>query len=192
MSEDVLEFLKEENINSYAIVGHSMGGSVAIQLAVMRPDLVGNLIVGEGNVTSGGGGLVRNIVAHDEAEFVGIVFPDMERDIFESAKSRDLIGVRRNNVWKYVSALGLYRNARALHNVPDTMLDDFLALRMKRSFIYGEKTLPKTFEDVGPDTPWPERLRANGVGVEVVPGAGHGQMFDNLGGFVDILARIAF
>lgn len=32
MSEDVLEFLKEENIDSYAIVGHSMGGYVALDL----------------------------------------------------------------------------------------------------------------------------------------------------------------
>lgn len=173
------------------VVGHSMGGSVAIQLAMTRPDLVGNLIVGEGNVTAGGGGLVKQIIAHDEAAFVADIYPQMQADMFESARNGDTIGIRRNNVWKHISAKGLYRNAQALHDVPDTMLDDFLALPMKRTFIYGEKSYPDTPDVVGPDTPSPDLLRSQGIGVEVVPGAGHGQMFDNLSGFVDILAKTA-
>ena len=73
------------------VMGHSMGGSVAIQLAITRPDLVGNLIVGEGNVTSGGGGLVRQIVAHDEAEFVGSAFPKMQAEIFYGTFCEQLV-----------------------------------------------------------------------------------------------------
>ncbi|SDD84156.1 alpha/beta fold hydrolase [Ruegeria marina] len=174
------------------VMGHSMGGSVAIHLATTRPDLVGNLIVGEGNVTAGGGGLVRQIVAHDEAAFVEKAFPKMQAEIFARARDGDVIGIRRNNVWKHISAMGLYRNAQALNNVPDSMLDHLMALPMKRTFVYGEKTLPAASDAVGPDTPLPELLRANGVNVEVVPGAGHGQMFDNLDGFVDMLAKVAF
>lgn len=174
------------------VFGHSMGGSVAIQLAMTRPDLVGNLIVGEGNVTSGGGSLVKQIVAHDEEAFVEDVFPRMQSDLFQSARNGETIGIRRNNVWKHISAKGLYRNAQALNNVPDRMLDDFLTLPMKRTFVYGENSYPDTPNAIGPDTPSPDLLRSHGVGIEVVPGAGHGQMFDNLGGFVDILAKAAF
>ncbi|MCD9150115.1 alpha/beta hydrolase [Pseudophaeobacter flagellatus] len=174
------------------IMGHSMGGSVAIQLAITRPDLVGNLIVGEGNVTSGGGGLVRQILAHDEAEFIESAFPKMQSKIFTSARDGEAIGIRRNNVWQNASALGLYRNARALSGVQDSMLDDFLALPMKRTFVYGEKTFPTTLDTVGPDTPSPDLLREKDVGIAIIPGAGHGQMFDNLNGFVDILAKVAF
>jgi pimeloyl-ACP methyl ester carboxylesterase len=88
--------------------------------------------------------------------------------------------------------LGLYRNAFALGNVEDSMLAAFLALPAKRTFIYGDRTVPKTPDAVGPDTPSPDVLKANGVGIEIVPDAGHGQMFDNLDGFVDILSRAAF
>ena len=104
----------------------------------------------------------------------------------------DTIGIRRNNVWQTVSALGLYRNARALSGVQDNMLDDFLALPMKRTFFNGEKTFPASPDAVGPDTPSPDLLRENDVGVAIIPGAGHGLMFDNLDGFVDILAKVAF
>jgi pimeloyl-ACP methyl ester carboxylesterase len=69
------------------VVGHSIGGSVAIQLAMTRPDLVANLIVGEGNVTTGGGGLVKQIAAHNEASFLANVFTMMQAEIFEGARN---------------------------------------------------------------------------------------------------------
>ena len=174
------------------VVGHSMGGTVAIQLAITRPDLVDNLIVGEGNVTSGGGGLVRQIIANRESEFVNTVFPKMQAEMFSSAKNGDSIGTRRNNVWKHVSPLGLYRNALALGSVNDSTLELFLELRTRRTFIYGENTFPNTAEAIGPDTPSPDVLVANGIKIEIVPNAGHGQMFDNLDGFIDILLKSAF
>ncbi|MEM9585255.1 MAG: alpha/beta hydrolase [Pseudomonadota bacterium] len=174
------------------VIGHSMGGTVAIKLAVLRPDLVGNLIVGEGNVTSGGGSLVKQIVGYEEAEFKDSVFPQMQAEMVEAAKRGDAVGSRRNNVWKGASALGLYRNAHALNGVQDTLLEEFLSLTIPRTFIYGKKSMPATPEAAGPDTPWPDDLRAKGVRIEVVPNAGHGQMFDNLDGFVDVLVRTAF
>lgn len=97
-----------------------------------------------------------------------------------------------NNVWKHISPLGLYRNAIALAAVDDGTLDAFLALPIKRTFIYGENTFPNTPKTVGPDTPSPDVLRARGIAVEIVSNAGHGQMFDNLDGFVDILSKVAF
>jgi pimeloyl-ACP methyl ester carboxylesterase len=174
------------------VVGHSMGGTVAIQLAVTRPDLVGNLIVGEGNVTSGGGALVRRITSHSESEFVSTGFAKMRTEMFGRAKEGDMIGLRLNNVWKHISPLGLHRNAVALSKVDDSMLAALLALPAKRTFVYGERTFPITPDMIGPDTPSPDVLKASGVGVETVLDAGHGQMLDNPAGFVDILSRTAF
>ena len=188
----IAALLDAAGCRSATVLGHSMGGTVAIQLAITRPDLVGNLIVGEGNVTSGGGGLVRQIISNGESEFVNTVFPRMQAEMFDAARNGDAIGIRRNNVWKHVSPLGLYRNAVALGKVDDSMLASFLALPMKRTFVYGEKTFPKSPDAVGPDTPSPDVLKANGVGVEIIPDAGHGQMFDNPDGFVDILSKVAF
>ena len=188
----IATLLDDANCRNVTLVGHSMGGTVAICLAMARPDIVANLIVGEGNVTAGGGGLVKQIVSHSEADFVSTIFPKMKADIFESAKSGDMIGLRRNNVWKHVSPVGLYRNAQALNGVSDDLLDSFLALPIPKTFIYGDKTLPATDEQIGPDTPSPERLKLHGVNIGVVPNAGHGQMFDNLDGFVEVLSKFAF
>ena len=54
-AETVAYILEHENITSAIVVGHSMGGTVAIMLAISRPDLVSKLIVGEGNLVPGGG-----------------------------------------------------------------------------------------------------------------------------------------
>jgi pimeloyl-ACP methyl ester carboxylesterase len=174
------------------VFGHSMGGSVAIQLASLRPDLVSNLIVGEGNVTAGGGGLASQIVAHDEQKFVEQEYPKILRDLFEKAKMGDPIGMRRSNVWKHASPIGLHRNAKALVGIDDTFLETFLSMSIPRTFVYGEKTVPATKDDAGPDTPFPDELHAHGIRTKIVPDAGHGQFFDNLDGFVDVLSKIAF
>jgi len=188
----VAALLDDAGCQGATIVGHSMGGTVAVKLALARPDLVGKLVIGEGNVTSGGGALVRQIISHEEADFVDTVFPKMLAGIFDDAKSGDPIGLRRNNVWKNISPLGLYRNAQALYGVPDTLLDDFLSLSIPTTFVYGGNSLPTTPQDAGADTPWPDYLIASEVNIEVVPNAGHGLMFDNLDGFVEVLLRAAF
>ena len=154
--------------------------------------MVGNLIVGEGNLTHGGGTLVKQIIAHAEADFVSAVFPAMQAEIKAGAIAGDAVGLRRNNVWKHVSPVGLYRNAVALHGLDDGLLTAFLELQIPKTFIYGERTYPATPEDAGADTPWPALLTSHGVNIEIVPDAGHSQMSDNLDGFVEIIAKVAF
>lgn len=45
MADDVQAFLQKHGIQSAAVMGHSMGGKVAMTLALCRPELVGKLIV---------------------------------------------------------------------------------------------------------------------------------------------------
>jgi esterase len=45
MVADLLEFLNDHNLHSVSIIGHSMGGKVAMQFALSYPDMVKNLIV---------------------------------------------------------------------------------------------------------------------------------------------------
>ncbi len=66
----VASVLDHEGEKGAIVVGHSMGGTVGIMLALSRPDLVSNLIVGEGNVTSGGGAATRRIASHGETKYV--------------------------------------------------------------------------------------------------------------------------
>lgn len=45
MNEDVLELINHENISPVSIIGHSMGGKTAMQLALNRPGKISKLIV---------------------------------------------------------------------------------------------------------------------------------------------------
>ena len=45
MAEDVAEFIAEQGITDPIVMGHSMGGKVAMQLALAEPDLIKALIV---------------------------------------------------------------------------------------------------------------------------------------------------
>ncbi len=45
MAEDVRQFLEDRWIFSSAVVGHSMGGKVAMQLALSNPDVVERLVI---------------------------------------------------------------------------------------------------------------------------------------------------
>jgi len=47
MAEDVLEFLGDEKLNNVTILGHSMGGKVAMKLAIEYPMAVSKLIVSD-------------------------------------------------------------------------------------------------------------------------------------------------
>ncbi|UTW56868.1 alpha/beta fold hydrolase [Kordiimonas sp. SCSIO 12610] len=47
MAEDVLRVLDRENVGSAYVFGHSMGGKAAMQLALMAPERVSKLIVGD-------------------------------------------------------------------------------------------------------------------------------------------------
>ncbi|HTY37641.1 MAG TPA: alpha/beta fold hydrolase [Bacteroidota bacterium] len=45
MAEDVLELLDDQHVSTSFVLGHSMGGKVAMTLALQHPDRVGKLIV---------------------------------------------------------------------------------------------------------------------------------------------------
>ena len=134
---------------------------------------------------------MRQITAQGEDDFVNREYPRMQADFFEKEKDSDIIGWQRSKVWKHASPTGLYRNAQALVSVEDSLLDQFFALSIPKTFIYGQNTFPSNLGEVSADTPLPDYLHAHGVNTEVVPNAGHGQMFDNLDGFANILSTAA-
>ena len=47
MSQDVLEYFQEHNLNKVSIIGHSMGGKVAMLFATLYPEMVEKLIVAD-------------------------------------------------------------------------------------------------------------------------------------------------
>ncbi|MFJ5986091.1 alpha/beta fold hydrolase [Lentzea sp. NPDC092896] len=155
-------------LHTITLVGHSLGGSIAISLAAQRPDLVGGLIVAEPNLDPGVGTMSARIASFDEDTFVargmhGIIAPD---DTTMDART-----LRR---W---SPRGLHRTAVSLlADRPATFRAQLTAMSAPKRYISGELS--------GEDL---DALRATGCDVRVVPNAAHMMMEDNLDGFVNLL-----
>lgn len=155
--------LDEAGVSAAEVIGHSMGGSVAILLARLRPDLVSRLVVVEPNLDP----TPRPRIARwTEQDFVAEGFTaelsTMDSEWVATMRLADPVAV--------------YRSERALG---DTSLRDALAdLPMPRIFIEGGLTEPLPDRDT---------LADEGVEFRVVPDAGHNVMLDAPDAFVAAL-----
>lgn len=174
-AETVALLLDHLRLTNCIVVGHSMGGSIAILLADSRPDLVSHLIVAEGNLDPGPGFVSGRIVTVSEETFVA-----SKSDVFCQQ-------MREAGYHDYASTLraadpaGLYRSAVSL--IADrhpSYRERFYSATMPRSFIFGERTLPDADE---------KTLAEIGIDVRIVPGASHDMMGDNPRGFANVLAN---
>lgn len=157
------------------LVGHSMGGSIAILLAAARPDLVGRLVVAEGNLDPGPGTVSGPVAAQSEARYVTRGHADL------------IAAVERQGFAGYAGTLrasdprAMHRSAVSLIAPRDPSLRDRIyGLSMPRAYLFGTHSLPDRDTD---------ELPAHGVQVEIVPDAGHDMMGDNPDGFATALAR---
>jgi pimeloyl-ACP methyl ester carboxylesterase len=156
------------------LVGHSLGGSVAISLAAQRPDLVDRLVVIEPNLDPGVGSTSVEIATFSEDEFVRSGHDDMvERELRRGATG-DAISAEYARTLRRWSSRGLHRTAVSLlAERPATFREQLAAFPGERVYVSGELSR----EDLGP-------IRAIGCEVRVVPNAGHVVMVDNLDAFV--------
>ena len=188
-AQTIVSILDHEGVKDATIVGHSMGGTVAIMVALSRPDLVANLVVGEGNITPGGGEATRNIASYSKNEYVKKIFPRSLKQWFQAATEGDAKGALLTGLWSSANAGGLHGNSTALVELDSSLKKRFLELSIPCTFIYGEHSLPANTGEVGADAPEPSELEAHGIKIGVVPRAGHLQMFDNLDGYVETLTK---
>jgi pimeloyl-ACP methyl ester carboxylesterase len=156
------------------LVGHSLGGSVAIVLAAARPELVAHLVVAEPNLDPGIGTFSRLVSAFTEDEFAGTEHARLVAGLLRDAADGDPNAAQFARTLRRWSGRGLHRTAVSLlADRRPTFRDQLTALRCPRTYVSGELTR----ERLGP-------LRAAGLDVRVVPAAGHVLMHDNLDGFV--------
>ena len=177
----VLTVLEKLALKHVTLIGHSLGGSVAISLAAQRPDLVGHLVVAEPNLDPGIGTFSAEITAFDEDPFAATEFRRIADDLLaQGAAGDDGAGQFARTLLRW-SPRGLHRTAVSLlASRPATFREQLAAFDGPRTYISGELS----GEDLGP-------LRDAGCEVRVVPSAGHVLMWDNLDGFVAAIARSA-
>lgn len=158
------------------IVGHSMGGAVAIAASSLCPALVAQLVLLEPNLDAGGGVFSRALAAMSEQEFV-------TRGQQRLARLASRTG---SPLW---AGSLLASHAPAVHRAAVSLVQgaqpswrsQLLALTMPRSVVVGERSFPQ------PDM---QQLAAQGVAVHVLADAGHAMSEDNPAGLAALLAHL--
>jgi pimeloyl-ACP methyl ester carboxylesterase len=166
--------LDEAQVADAEIIGHSMGGSVAIVLAYRRPDLVSRLVVTEANLdpnpplTTGSSG----IAGYEEEDFV---------KGGGHARVLEKVGPTWAATMRLTDPRALHRSAVGLMaGTRPTMRRMLMELSVDRVYLQGASSGELPGRDV---------LSASGVRVVTVPEAGHNVMFDNADAFAAEVAR---
>lgn len=157
----VVEILNHLNLNAFWLYGHSMGGSVAIEVATLIQDRIHGLMVSEPNFHAGGGMFSRGIAAQDETSFIEHGYTAML-----TAETSPWAGSLRSN-----APYAVWRGAASLvKGVQPDWSAQFLALKCPVTLLFGEQSLPDTDA---------EEMRQNGVRVSIIPNAGHSMSWEN-------------
>lgn len=171
-ADAVAAVLDAEMIDGSEVIGHSMGGSVALALAARRPDLVGSLVLAEANLQAGGGTWSRRIAAWREEEF-------LDRGIAEYTAAEAEPGYLAT--LRAADARALYRSAVGLVRGTEPRLQAMLsAFDGPKAFLVGQRSRPCDEE---------EDARAAGARIWTIPDAGHVMTVDNPDGFARAIAE---
>jgi pimeloyl-ACP methyl ester carboxylesterase len=170
----------------YVLVGHSMGGAVAIELATRRPDLVTQLVLAEANLDAGGGMLSTNIAKMKESDFIANGHQELIDNRRNAAIDGDTGASIALGVWQIASPIGFHRSAVSLvKGTQPIMWDQLVKMSIPRTYIFGSRSL----EEYKEDREMRKRLEAYGIQVAIVPNAGHGMMVDNPAGFAEVISE---
>ncbi|MET7983670.1 MULTISPECIES: alpha/beta hydrolase [unclassified Streptomyces] len=168
--------LETARVTGAELVAHSMGGSVAIVLAHHHPDLVSRLVLVEANldphppVTAGSSG----IASYEEDDYV---------ENGGHARVLEKVGHPWAATMRLADPRALHRSATGLlRGTTPTMRRMLVGLGVERVYLQGE---------LSGELPGAEGLKASGVRVVTVPGAGHNIMFDNPDAFAAAVAGTA-
>nr|WP_241265722.1 alpha/beta hydrolase [Streptomyces boncukensis] len=170
-ADAVAAALEAAGVRGADVIAHSMGGSVALVLAVRHPRLVGRLVLVDANLdpvepVRGAWGS-SGIAAWTEEEFLA---GGWREALYRSAVLPQLPLGGAPMARGTVPALPSAPTLRAL----------LLDLPLPRTFLRPEADGPVRGED---------ELTARGVAVVPVPGCGHNNMLDNPEGFVRAVAE---
>ena len=183
----VTDLLDHLGIDRCQLVGHSMGGAVAVMVASERPDLVCDLVLAEGNLNNGPGegGFASFAEGRTEEEYVQNWFPNFIASRLEDAKEESGVLSVHLGMAQAAAPWAVYRMSQSLNagSVKPSLRERFLSLDIPKAFFVGGKG-ELDEEDFTLKT---DLIHRGGDWV-VVPDAEHQMNFDNPGGFADAIA----
>ena len=175
----VAALLRQAAAAPVALVGHSMGGSIAIALAARHPELVERLIVAEPNLDPGTGTLSGHIARQPEAAFVARGYQRLVYQARRAGARGDRVARRFAVTLEQASPVALHRSAVSLRaDRSPTFREQLEQLAIPRTLVSGALT-PLLDPPLADPT----------IAVEVIPEAGHGMMTEQPAAFADAILR---
>lgn len=167
VTAELAEYL---GFKQFWLYGHSMGGSIAIEVAGLMPDCISGLLVSEPNLRSGGGVFSRKITAQSEADFIE---HGLDRIIAED-------GTPWAGSLQRSAPQAVWRGAKSLvDGITPSWSERFLALDMPRCFIVGEHSLPDNDMTL---------FSACGIDSLIIADADHSMSWENPSGLAHALS----
>ena len=168
-------------LSDCGLLGHSMGGGVAIHVAAARPTIVSLLIMAEGNVDAGGG---EPLEGQSEDRFVEHGFGAMlEAQAKEAEAQPDGLRATHLGITRLIEPRAIHREAVSMERGTTPPVRSLLGnLEMPRWYLQGELSDPE---------PGLQRdLAMMGVGWKIVPRTGHSMGLQNPQGLAQAVADV--
>ncbi|WP_039055950.1 alpha/beta hydrolase [Enterobacter sp. Bisph1] len=151
----VIELLDNLGLDAFWLYGHSMGGSIAIEVAARLAQRVKGLAVSEPNFYPGGGVYSREIAAQDEADFITCGYASL----LAQEKSAWAGSLQSSAPW------ALWRGAKSLvDGIEPSWMELFANFTPPKTLIFGALSLPD--KDA-------ECVQRQGISLRIIPDAGH-------------------
>lgn len=184
-AEVVATLLDRLGLHGCDVIGHSLGGHLALALADRRPDLVARLVLAEAPLAIGRDSASGAIAAQTEAQFRAMGFQSFVEELRAAAVAGDAGLAAFLGAFAVAAPHAVYRSAVGLVRGVSTRRKAFLHLPLPRAYVWGARTLQEP-EHAGVAA----ELVAHGIESTVVPEAGHHMNLDNPAGFARALAGL--
>ena len=168
-------------LSECGLMGHSMGGGVAIHVAAARPRIVSLLVMAEGNIDGDG---ETPLDGQTEDQFVRRGFAELLDAQSKEAEAQPA-GLRAAHlgITSLLEPRAIYREAVSMSRETDPPTRSLLgALEMPRWYLMGEAS--------DPEPELQRDLAAMGVGWKVVPETGHAMGLQNPEGLAQTIADV--
>jgi pimeloyl-ACP methyl ester carboxylesterase len=176
----IIALIDTLGLRDCGLVGHSMGGGVAIYVATARASIVSLLIMAEGHIDAGGEALLDG---QTEDQFVERGFRELlEAQSIEAEAQPGGLRAAHLGITRLIEPRAIHREAVSMEDETSPSIHSLLRdLTMPRWYLQGEASDPEP--DLQRD------LEAMGVGWRVVPETGHPMGLQNPEGFAQAVAE---
>ena len=162
------------------LLGHSMGGAIAVHVATARPGIVSLLVMAEGNIDGEDG---APFGGQPEDQYIEQGFRELlEAQSIEAEAQPTGLRAAHLGITRLVEPRAIFREAVSMRRGTEPSIRSLLAeLTMPRWYLQGELSDPE------PDLQ--HELAAMGVGWKVVPNTGHPMGLQNPEGLAQAVAE---